>query len=140
MQRRRPRPRPRVPYLHIMEGIVDGQAMDSCFYCALLYPAEATGADTQDDCPLCGGRMRYRPAAMMSDADLGARVREHRDAYVQATDTGERRQRLIALLTLLHDYAPAALAMLADTGGPTLDALRRDFEALYAGGPPAPPP
>lgn len=119
-----------------MEGIFDGQAVDSCFYCALLYPAEATGTDTQDDCPVCGGRMRYRPAAMMSDVDLRAHLRRYRDAYVQAAGADERRQRMLALLTHLHDYAPASLAMLADAGGPTLDALRRDYETLCAGGPP----
>lgn len=125
-----------------MEGIADGQAVDTCFHCALLYPPSPdqardpasppswSGDAGDDDCPRCGQRMRYRPAAIHDEAMLRDRVRQHRDAYVHAATPDDRARGLIALLTLLHDHAPAALAALQSVGGPALDALRRDYESL----------
>lgn len=108
-----------------MEGIFDGRAVDGCFLCEFVQP-EAR------DCPRCGRRMRYQPAVMMSDAELGDSVRERVRAYVDA-ELRQRQARLIELLEHLHRFAPAALdalAELSDAGAPDLDRLRRDYHIL----------
>ncbi|ACY15995.1 hypothetical protein [Haliangium ochraceum] len=129
-----------------MEGIFDGRAVDTCFYCALLYPA--AGADdlpgesdesddpadhdegdefaAADECPICDRRMRYRPAADMSDPALREAVAGRLAAYRQAPSMPALR----ALLELVHDFAPASLAQLRALGGPRIEALRDAYEAL----------
>lgn len=108
-----------------MEGITDGRAVDTCFHCGLLYP-EACARD----CPRCGRRMRYQPAIFMDEPALRDALRARADAYAGAAGTDARRRCLHALLALVHDHAPASLRLLAELGGPDLDALRRAYEAL----------
>ena len=114
-----------------MEGIVDGCAVDDCFWCALLYPE-------QDECPRCSKRMRYVAASLMDDVTLAAVLEQQLVAYqtarAQADHADDNRQerieRLTTLLEHLHRYAPAALAILDDLGGPPLARLRHHWESL----------
>ena len=107
-----------------MEGIFDGRAVDSCFYCLLLYPG-------QEDCPRCHSRMRYAAAAMMSDADLADALNQSIERYRSPVDSRPARvTALLDLLDLIHRYAPTSLALLGDLGGPALAELRRAYEAL----------
>lgn len=76
-----------------MEGIRDGRAVDSCFYCALLYPA-------LDSCERCGKRLRYEPALMMP-AD---RVEMHLQNLVKHFQEAATPATAEALLRFLHDY------------------------------------
>ncbi|WP_428261429.1 hypothetical protein [Haliangium sp.] len=115
-----------------MEGIADGRAVDDCFHCALLYPREC-----RDDCPGCGRRMRWQPASMVSEVALSEQLDVAVAEYEAVGEVATRREALLALLVLLHRYAPVALALLADrarAGGPDLERLRRDYEALGGAG------
>lgn len=105
-----------------MEGIVDGRAVDRCFYCALLYPA-------REDCSRCGRRMRYIAAAMMSAEELAASLGERLASYRQAASKSARAEALIELLELLYRHEPDALAALVELGGPSVDDLRVAYEA-----------
>ena len=74
-----------------MEGIRDGRAVDTCFYCALLY-------SELDSCPKCKKRLRYDPASMMNAEELEERGQNLLDAFRKAPGPGEAE----AVLRLLH--------------------------------------
>lgn len=101
-----------------MEGIFDGAAIDTCWVCGLLAPS--------DECARCGGRMRYRPAAMMDAVALAAAVRARVDDHLRERSPAT----LEALAALLHRFAPASLDELARDGRLDLAALRADYRDL----------
>ncbi len=101
-----------------MEGIFDGRAADDCFYCTLLEPGI-------EPCPHCAGRMRWLPAALLSEPEL--RIQLAREA------TATTKEALYALFTMLHRFAPASLEALEELGEPSLSELRtRWFDAMRA--------
>lgn len=108
-----------------MEGIVDGRAVDDCFWCGLLHPG-------RDECPRCDRRMRYVAAAMMDDVALAESLAQKVAAYHAADDDDRsgRAERLTALLEQLHGHAPASLTILDELGGPSIATLRREWNAL----------
>lgn len=81
-----------------MEGISDGFALDSCFYCALLYPEF-------DSCSLCGQKMRYAHAEMLNSAELSSRVNALQTLF-QSTPSQDQAS---ALLRFLHRFGEDAL-------------------------------
>ncbi|MEM9488525.1 MAG: hypothetical protein AAGC55_05245 [Myxococcota bacterium] len=106
-----------------MEGIRDGRAVDDCFRCALLYPGD-------DDCQLCGRRMRYMPATLVTPETIAQTVRELTAGYTQASQPAEQGRRLARLLAFVHRHGEVAQAALDQPGGRRLDQLRSDFDRL----------
>ncbi len=104
-----------------MEGIRDGEAVDNCFLCALIFPDLYA-----DDCPRCRRRMRYSPAEHLdgpaTDAVVGNAIEAYRDALTS-------RDRLIELLALLHRLQPQSLEVL-ERSPLTLDELRFAYKLV----------
>lgn len=96
-----------------MEGISDGRAVDSCFYCALLYP-------DLEPCPLCKNRLRYQSARMWdaprSERAFADAVARYRSLPCAETATN--------LLILWHDLGDEATLLAAATGIRAKDLLR----------------
>jgi hypothetical protein len=99
--------------------------VDDCYVCGLLYRDAH-----DDDCPRCGRRMRYIPARMTDAAALASNAAELADAYLTARGD-QRRERLVALLTWMHEHAPSASEHVHALRGLSLDDLRRDYERLW---------
>jgi hypothetical protein len=100
-----------------MEGIQDGRAVDSCFFCALLYPE-------LDTCSRCGKRLRYLPARMMSAEELQVRCA----ALVAAFRAAPSPEKAQALLLLLHQFGDEA-GIPGRGDFPSIASLRRAFSA-----------
>lgn len=99
-----------------MEGIRDGQATDSCFYCALLYPEI-------EPCPLCGNKLRYEPAAMQSSAELEEELSEHVERFAAEPDLRVAE----ALLRLWHRHGEEA-GLFLEKSDVSLHRLRTAFD------------
>jgi hypothetical protein len=80
-----------------MEGIVDGGAIDSCFYCKLLYPE-------LEPCPRCGNRLRYRSASMGTDSSPEEQV----SALLKVFQLARTGANAVALLQLMHRHPEVA--------------------------------
>jgi hypothetical protein len=107
-----------------VEGIYDGSARDDCFLCALLEPERYDDGD----CPRCHSRMRYHAAVNMDAPTLESSVQAAVARY-QRDSGGDKWQRLVELLTLVHRFSPDSLAVL-ERDGPTLDELRTAWKEL----------
>ncbi len=100
-----------------MEGIRDGQAVDSCFYCALLYPKLA-------ECPRCEKRLHYRSASMAPTLS----PEEQCEELVKLFQEDSSRQNAVLLLELLHQYPEELPHSERGPNCPTIQALRQAFE------------
>ncbi|MCP4448087.1 MAG: hypothetical protein GY811_22540 [Myxococcales bacterium] len=98
-----------------MEGISDGRAVDSCYFCALLYP-------DLEPCPECQNRFHYRPARMLeadsAERELMAAIARYQQAPNIETTT--------QLLTLWHEVGELAVTILA-SANVHLCELRKHF-------------
>ena len=100
-----------------MEGIRDGQPVDSCFHCALLYP-------DADDCPHCGKRLHYQPASMMSAEEIEERSKTLIAAFRSCSGPAEAE----ALLRHLHQHQGEISLRPGEADCPTIEALRLAYE------------
>lgn len=103
-----------------MEGISDGLAVDSCYYCALLHPELNSGPRP---CPECGNRLRYLVAEMLSSAELEVRL----DALVRRFHDCPGRDTARDLLRFLHRFGDEAVELVTTRNRTSLAELGRSF-------------
>lgn len=101
-----------------MEGIVDGRAVDDCFYCALLYPEE-------EDCPHCAKRLHYQPARMSE----GPSPSQRWPLLVQQFQAHPTAAHAQALLELVHQNPEELRGRLGTAGTPSIETLRELFSS-----------
>ena len=102
-----------------------GISTADCFYCSLLYPEQSA------PCPKCQNQLRFRPAQMLCEESVTARVTEQVRGFQAATDPGQQRRLLLDLLDMLFVYGPLAVQQAA-AAGVDLDTLRRTYETSSA--------
>ncbi len=95
-----------------MEGIVDGRAVDRCYFCELLYPGLAS-------CPLCGNRLHYLPAHMEDVEETVIKIAECRAAFRERPSLESAKE----LLERMHEMGEPSSALERED----LDALRHYF-------------
>ena len=99
-----------------MEGIVDGGAIDTCFYCDLLYPEI-------EACPRCGNRLRYRSASMAESPAPEEQI----EVLVKAFREARSEANAILLLQLMHQHPEAVTGAIGDDQS-LMDELRAAFQ------------
>ncbi len=99
-----------------MEGIADGRAVDTCFYCALLYPQLPL-------CPCCDNRMHFQRARMQSSESLAQEIDQRIQAFLREQTVAHATE----LLQLLHDGEEEAIDYFEEQSSVSLLQLRRLF-------------
>ena len=104
-----------------MEGIVDGRAVDDCFYCALLYPES-------EDCPQCGKRLRYQPAQMAEGPSLIETWHVLLKQFQAETSPAHAQ----ALLEHVHQHPEELKDKLGTASAPSIQTLREIFSVALS--------